>query len=584
MESRERTDAERLALQPSSPTSTQEVDVEHGVSKVEPDAAQQAGSVRAPQLQPLQQQCSGSQAAASATSETETMPAGEIMRLQQELAEARQSLASYETTLQQLVSELGAQAPLPTLQQLQNSMGGRLGMLQRQPLAASSATLQDTGRTACSPAQGAASMPAAEGSVPAAQAGPGVAAVSWLQQDELIHPDVRPAAASVPGASWFSAVDLGAAPGAEQQRQDSLDISPLLSPLTGTPSSGMAGFNVGLGGLLSETGLQVAIGRPGRCSTPSSVDVMLSGTGSTPGGMATAGLAMQGLSSPPSSSSAAGVPHMMGQATMQLPTSCGGFVPSSPHSAVAGGLLPTPSFAAQSLLPSMSGSGSAVGSPASLAALAGQHAAIVGTMPGGLPSAGSSGGSSGGGGLLPPLPGGAGDQYSNQQLHALQLLLQQQVGTQSAGSAEGLLMLQYYQQLQQLAATDPDWRRIFVGNIGWWVDEEMLQRVFGEYGTILDAQVMWNTKLLAKGKRVNREFAFISYSTPEEAGNAIYWMHGKGARMELSSVNGVHVVMMCFVDVLRQDVPQHDDAILGLVPDWLGDLRVADGLWLSQCL
>jgi hypothetical protein len=38
---------------------------------------------------------------------------------------------------------------------------------------------------------------------------------------------------------------------------------------------------------------------------------------------------------------------------------------------------------------------------------------------------------------------------------------------------------------------------------------------------------MWNTKLLAKGKRVNREFAFISYSTPEEAGNAIYWMHGK---------------------------------------------------------
>lgn len=35
----------------------------------------------------------------------------------------------------------------------------------------------------------------------------------------------------------------------------------------------------------------------------------------------------------------------------------------------------------------------------------------------------------------------------------------------------------------------PDWRRIFVGNIGWWVDEEMLKRVFGEYGTILDAQV-----------------------------------------------------------------------------------------------
>ena len=38
---------------------------------------------------------------------------------------------------------------------------------------------------------------------------------------------------------------------------------------------------------------------------------------------------------------------------------------------------------------------------------------------------------------------------------------------------------------------------------------------------------MWNTKLLAKGKRVNREFAFISYSSPEEAGNAIRGMHGR---------------------------------------------------------
>lgn len=38
-------------------------------------------------------------------------------------------------------------------------------------------------------------------------------------------------------------------------------------------------------------------------------------------------------------------------------------------------------------------------------------------------------------------------------------------------------------------------------------------------------QVMWNTKLLAKGKKVNREFAFISYSTPDEAATAIQWMH-----------------------------------------------------------
>lgn len=35
----------------------------------------------------------------------------------------------------------------------------------------------------------------------------------------------------------------------------------------------------------------------------------------------------------------------------------------------------------------------------------------------------------------------------------------------------------------------PDWRRIFVGNIGWWVDEGMLTRVFGKYGTVTNVQV-----------------------------------------------------------------------------------------------
>lgn len=42
---------------------------------------------------------------------------------------------------------------------------------------------------------------------------------------------------------------------------------------------------------------------------------------------------------------------------------------------------------------------------------------------------------------------------------------------------------------QRSSSGSPDWRRVFVGNIGWWVDEQMLQRVFAEYGTITDAQV-----------------------------------------------------------------------------------------------
>jgi len=39
------------------------------------------------------------------------------------------------------------------------------------------------------------------------------------------------------------------------------------------------------GTLLSDTGLHVAIGRPGRCSTPSSTDLVLSSTANTPAGL-----------------------------------------------------------------------------------------------------------------------------------------------------------------------------------------------------------------------------------------------------------------------------------------------------------
>jgi hypothetical protein len=37
----------------------------------------------------------------------------------------------------------------------------------------------------------------------------------------------------------------------------------------------------------------------------------------------------------------------------------------------------------------------------------------------------------------------------------------------------------------------PDWRRIFVGNIGWWVNEAMLHQWFSAYGTVIDTQVSW---------------------------------------------------------------------------------------------
>jgi hypothetical protein len=39
-------------------------------------------------------------------------------------------------------------------------------------------------------------------------------------------------------------------------------------------------------------------------------------------------------------------------------------------------------------------------------------------------------------------------------------------------------------------------------------------------------QVMWNTKMLARGRRVNREFAFISYASRLEAARAVHWLDG----------------------------------------------------------
>jgi hypothetical protein len=40
---------------------------------------------------------------------------------------------------------------------------------------------------------------------------------------------------------------------------------------------------------------------------------------------------------------------------------------------------------------------------------------------------------------------------------------------------------------------------------------------------------MWNTKLLARGRRVNREFAFISFSNPAAAARALAALHGSRA-------------------------------------------------------
>jgi hypothetical protein len=41
----------------------------------------------------------------------------------------------------------------------------------------------------------------------------------------------------------------------------------------------------------------------------------------------------------------------------------------------------------------------------------------------------------------------------------------------------------------QLWDEAPDYRRVFIGNLAWWVDEDMLSQSFEQFGTVIDVQV-----------------------------------------------------------------------------------------------
>lgn len=47
--------------------------------------------------------------------------------------------------------------------------------------------------------------------------------------------------------------------------------------------------------------------------------------------------------------------------------------------------------------------------------------------------------------------------------------------------------------------------------------------------------------MLARGRRVNREFAFISYSSPVEAARAVHWLDGCKLSSLQKDDNGVTV-------------------------------------------
>lgn len=70
--------------------------------------------------------------------------------------------------------------------------------------------------------------------------------------------------------------------------------------------------------------------------------------------------------------------------------------------------------------------------------------------------------------------------------------------------------------------------RLFVGNLGWWVDEKELSDWFGKYGSIKSVKVMWNARKMHKAfdKWRSREYGFVEFHTTEEATKALIWMNG----------------------------------------------------------
>lgn len=113
----------------------------------------------------------------------------------------------------------------------------------------------------------------------------------------------------------------------------------------------------------------------------------------------------------------------------------------------------------------------------------------------------------------------------------------------------GLAMKKEFSRSQPatMGAESPDLQlsRLFVGNIGWWVDEDMLRQIFEKFGAVIDIQVMWNTKALQRNRRVNREFAFISFGRPGDALRAIHWLNGCNIEGLSKDTRGLTVQYEC---------------------------------------
>ena len=74
--------------------------------------------------------------------------------------------------------------------------------------------------------------------------------------------------------------------------------------------------------------------------------------------------------------------------------------------------------------------------------------------------------------------------------------------------------------------------RLFVGNLSYQTGENDLQGYFSQVGVVTSINVMFD-KVTGK----SRGFAFIEFSTPEEAGKAVEQFHNKEFQGRALTVN-----------------------------------------------
>ena len=74
--------------------------------------------------------------------------------------------------------------------------------------------------------------------------------------------------------------------------------------------------------------------------------------------------------------------------------------------------------------------------------------------------------------------------------------------------------------------------RLFVGNLAYQTAENDLQDYFAQVGAVTSVNVMFD-KVTGK----SRGFAFVEFSTPEEAGKAVEQFHNKDFQGRSLTVN-----------------------------------------------